>query len=569
MALVPALGLALACCSSKKPALLEKIQAHAREMLQDPGQLDRGVRAMTHFSYAQQLAAQGKDDDAIKELRAALKDDPHSAYLRATLADGLFRQGKNDEALKLIDESIKIEPDEPASHQVRGMVLMALNRPADAEPSFLEASRLDPQNGEYVINVAQARLVQKKPVDAFAVLAAFSNDHPDDLDVQYYMAMILGQVGQVDKARARYHYILARDPSYYPALSDLFKMEQAVRNYDGAISAGLILLSYYPGDYTTRLQLVGLLLGRGRQDQAIAVLDAGKKSGVVIPEWWLQKGYILLRLNQPEAAKAEFEAALALDPKNMEATMALGLAEAVLGHYIDAASYFQAVPRDNKFYIEAQHQLAMLALKQGELERAVAVMEALYAAHPDDAGIAASYSGVLRDAGEYDKEEEVINAALIKHPDDNALRAELALTYYAEGRSEAAVAVMQKVLDQDPDNANALNFIGYTWAEQGVNLDQAESYIRRALELRPGSGAIMDSLGWVFFQRGDYQTAMQWLQKAVAAAGPDPEILEHVGDCCRAQGDLKNAQENYQKALDNAIEKRVKDRVRKKLEELK
>ncbi|HUT55653.1 MAG TPA: tetratricopeptide repeat protein [bacterium] len=557
-----------ACCSSKKPAFIEKMKAHSQRIWQDPVELDRNVRAMTHFSYAQQLAVRGKNDEALKELRAALKDDPGSAFLRTTLADGLYRQGNNDEALKLIDESIKLDPAEAAAHQVRGMVLMAIERPADAEQSFLNAARLDPDDPEYVINVADARMAQKKPEDAFAVLAAYANTHPEDLDVQYYMAAILLQVGQVDKARARYHMILSREPGYYPAQADLFRMEQALGRYDAAIKAGYLLLSYYPGDANTRMQLVGLLLRRGRQDEAIAVLDGGKKSGAVVPDWWLQKGYILLRRSQAEAAKAEFDAALALDPTSVEATMALGLAETVLGHYLDAASYFEAVPKDNKLYGDARRQLALLALKQGETRRAVELMEELYAANPDDANMAMSYSAVLRDVGDYGKAEEVVNAALSKHPDDNALRAELALTYYAQGRVEASIAVMRKVLDQDPANADALNFIGYTWAEQGVNLDQAESHIRRALEINPDSGAVMDSLGWVYFQRGDYQSAMEWLQKALAAIGPDPEVLEHVGDCFRAQGDLKQAKDNYQKALDNATALRIKERVRKKLEEL-
>jgi tetratricopeptide (TPR) repeat protein len=316
------------------------------------------------------------------------------------------------------------------------------------------------------------------------------------------------------------------------------------------------------------MMLVDVLLRQGRSADAMAILDEGKKSGVLIPEWWLRKGYILLQQGRAEEAKQEFEAALALDNKNVEATVALGLSEESLHHYLDAASYYEAVPRDNKLYPEARKRLAFLALKQDEPKRAVSIMEKLYQEKPDAPDVVVTFSAVLRDAGDYDRAETVIQKALAKSPDDAGLNSELALIYYGQDRVDASIKVMQKMLDIDPRDAQALNFIGYTWAEQGVRLDEAESYIRRALEINPDSGAFMDSLGWVFFQRGDYQSAMKWLQKALAAIGPDPEVLEHAGDCYRAMGDQKQARENYEKALDNASSMKIKKRIRKKLEDM-
>jgi tetratricopeptide (TPR) repeat protein len=116
--------------------------------------------------------------------------------------------------------------------------------------------------------------------------------------------------------------------------------------------------------------------------------------------------------------------------------------------------------------------------------------------------------------------------------------------YGEKDRDDEAIRYMQRALEKNPDNADALNFIGYTWAEHGENLEQAEQYITRAMELRPDNGYIVDSLGWVYYMRakpmmaaGDVAGGRKWLTKAIEElqrahelTGGDPVISEHIGD---------------------------------------
>src|SRR5207247_1682915 len=82
----------------------------------------------------------------------------------------------------------------------------------------------------------------------------------------------------------------------------------------------------------------------------------------------------------------------------------------------------------------------------------------------------------------------------------------------------------------------ALNYLGYTYAEMGVRLDEAEKLIRRALEIEPDDGFYVDSLGWVYYQRGDYRRAVEHLERAVELAGDDPTVAEHLGDAYSRAG---------------------------------
>jgi len=142
---------------------------------------------------------------------------------------------------------------------------------------------------------------------------------------------------------------------------------------------------------------------------------------------------------------------------------------------------------------------------------------------------------------------------------------------------------MQIVLGMNPDHAGALNYVGYTWAEQGTHLDQAEAMISRALELRPDDGYITDSLGWVYFMRarplieqGDIEAAqvlldqaVDELQRAAELTGGDPVISEHLGDVYLLLEQKERALSMYEEALQLAPRLHEQPRLREKYERLR
>jgi Tfp pilus assembly protein PilF len=108
---------------------------------------------------------------------------------------------------------------------------------------------------------------------------------------------------------------------------------------------------------------------------------------------------------------------------------------------------------------------------------------------------------------------------------------------------------MKKVIRLEPKNADALNYLGYTYADLGRNLDEAEYLIKEALQYKPDDGYITDSLGWVYFKKGLYQKALKLLKRAVELVPDDPIILEHLGDAYLKISDKENALEYYKRSL--------------------
>jgi Flp pilus assembly protein TadD len=126
---------------------------------------------------------------------------------------------------------------------------------------------------------------------------------------------------------------------------------------------------------------------------------------------------------------------------------------------------------------------------------------------------------------------------------------------------------MKTVISLEPDNAEALNYLGYTYADRGFNLEEAEKLIRRAVEIKPDDGYILDSLGWVFFHQGLYAEAVKILERAQAQVPEDPVILEHLGDAYEKAGAYENALSAYKKATEKAKDKEL-EKLKVKIDDL-
>jgi len=138
---------------------------------------------------------------------------------------------------------------------------------------------------------------------------------------------------------------------------------------------------------------------------------------------------------------------------------------------------------------------------------------------------------------------------------------ELGVIYDQQGKTELAIEQMVAVLALNPEHADALNYLGYTYADKGIHLDEAEAMIKKALSYKPDNGYIIDSLGWVYFKKGLFEEAFQQLKRAVELIPDDPIVLEHLGDIYIQMNDPATAHKYYEQALQK------KDKDKKGLQE--
>jgi tetratricopeptide (TPR) repeat protein len=207
---------------------------------------------------------------------------------------------------------------------------------------------------------------------------------------------------------------------------------------------------------------------------------------------------------------------------------------------------------------------AVLSEAHGSSSQFVAILESRLAEHPDDL---AALDQLLSDYARQNRTSEalrLIDAARTAVSDDGDLLYFTAHLYDQVGvkdsQRDATIKTLEMVLKIDPDSTGANNDLGYTFADEGKNLGQAETMIRHAIAEEPDNVAYLDSLGWVLYKRGHFAEARGYLEKAVEPASQaDPVVLNHLGDDLYRLNASTDAQHRWQTAADR-VDEQLKQR---------
>ena len=185
---------------------------------------------------------------------------------------------------------------------------------------------------------------------------------------------------------------------------------------------------------------------------------------------------------------------------------------------------------------------------------------------PNDTELMNFMAGVYREKKDLPAAIAIAKKMLVLEPKNDKFHFTLGALYDEDKDKQLSIAQMKEAINLNPGNAQALNYLGYTYAEMGTNLPEAERLIRRALVIEPEDGFYIDSLGWVYYQQGHYQEAVKELERAVDLSGEDPTITEHLADAYQKLGKFKEANHLYKDALSKAKETDQVSRLKDKLQ---
>jgi tetratricopeptide (TPR) repeat protein len=264
-----------------------------------------------------------------------------------------------------------------------------------------------------------------------------------------------------------------------------------------------------------------------------------------------------------------------LRPDHIDALLLTADLLETLGQYDLAIGEYKDVPADHPAYHAAELGRAEALRRLEKPGQAIEVLEQLTRSHGDLPVVHSTLGDVLRAQDDFVEAITAYDRALDLAAENAPLRWVLyysrGIAYERSGDDIASERDFRAALAINPDQPQVLNYLGYSMVEQRRNLDEALEMIERAVELRPQSGYIVDSLGWVLYRLGRYEEAVDHMERAAALLPVDPVVNDHLGDVYWAVGRQREADFQWRRAL-SFIDEESNDteaepaRIRRKLE---
>jgi tetratricopeptide (TPR) repeat protein len=553
------LGAMIGCVRQAEPPPVEPREP-AAEVFQPES-------AYYYFLAAQDERRHGKIDQAILSIRKAIELDPDSAYLQRELAT-IFLQNKEElNALAVLEGLLAKHPQDVHGLILYGGIRQVRKENRAAIEAYEKVLQLDPSQEKIYPLLGNLYLEAGELDSAERVLNRLLNNFPDS----YTGHFLLGRVNLAKKqtALAQQHFTRSAelDPDSLEPLFELFKIAREQGNKNEMLRINREILERDPGNSRALMELALFYRQARMRSDADAILkDLGEKSATSF-EPVLQVIQLYVEPKQYDDALFLVNGMLNGAPQSPDLHYLKGFSLFAMKKSAEALKEFRLVTPESRFYQDAVVHLAFVLQEQGKNEEALAQLKEAEAKSPENADLKYYIATLYEEIGQFAEAEGYLKKALEKDPDNTRYYFRLGVVYDKQNNKDACIEAMRKVIALDPKHAEALNYLGYTYADLGQNLEEAEQLIREALTYKPNDGYITDSLGWVYYKKGDYPKALQVLKKAAELVPEDPTIMEHIGDTYLKLNDKPNALKYYQKSL--LKKEKDKDELQRKIKRIK
>ena len=509
-------------------------------------------------------------EEALDHLRAAFNRNPDDLSSGMAVAQIYLSTDRPAEAEKVLATLLERAPDQRAINYTYAQVLTKLGRGDESRQYLERAVLLDPTFTPAVLQLIDIYQKQNEWGKAADILQPLIADDPMNADLQKQQAFYYLRAGMTEKARANFTALTEADPKdtrskFYlaEALSDLERYAEADAIYRS-------LLEQAPNDPELLASFGLSQIGQHKLDEAakafhqlLAVPDLPPNLQALADT---QLAYIELEKGNYDAAVALAKPILIFNDKPNAQAINIAL-EALRKQkkYNDAIALLQPIVERYAADPFANARFVEMLVRNGEKDKArqAAQTEAKFGTR-NTVAVAEAFV----QAGDAASAIDLVKEALKTKPEDLDLQFSLGSAFERAGDKKAAEGVFQQLLEKHPDNAATLNYLGYMWAEAGVNLDKAADMLTRAVGHEPRNGAFVDSLGWVYFRQGKLDLAEKYLTDATRLLPRDSTVHQHLGDVLARRGEYVRALSLYRVALTLEPEAKDESTLRSKIADL-
>ena len=506
--------------------------------------------ALIHFVEGMSFEENGEMDRALEAYRKVLNVDPGQSQLASRVAALLIEQDDFPQAIDVLKDAIKANPKDADPYQQLAFIYAKYLKKSDQAIDYANrAITLNPGDIEGYQRLVEIEVAAGQEKKALEILDRATKVRSDDANFwmrlgKLYVAILfksdsqpkpdeLKRTNEIFKKAAEH---AGDDPAILKDVADYYAASQQLKD---AIPLYLHVLELQPDDANAREKLATGFILTNQRGKAVEMLEQIIKEHPekyqtydLLAQVLDDEARSLQRAKRVDEAKAIFakvaanyEQSLLINPNHVGTY--LHLSELLLGPLKDADRAVRLLTEARRRFPGAPEIVYYLAIAQSEAKQTQQAV--------------ATFEEALREA-QLDQGNDMVNAKFYFNYGATAEQA---------GLYQKAADLLRKSIALDPANsAEACNYLGYMWADHNMNLDEAETMIKRALEIEPNNASYLDSLGWVEFRKGMFDQALgNLLSAAKTADHDDPVIFEHIGDAYFKLNRLSEALESWQKAL--------------------
>jgi tetratricopeptide (TPR) repeat protein len=496
---------------------------------------------------------------AIKHLEIAVGDDPTEGdpNVRATLGRAYLQSGSFDKAIALLSGLVSQEPQWQDGPLLLAEAYAGAGRNAEAIAWLNDRTSDDPRLLPTLADFYEREHRWTEAAATYAKAVAHA-PHSAELKTRYASALLnAGGRDAAVKARDVLEETVSGGSANGRVLYLLSQAQRRAGDVPGAEKTARKVIAQDAKSPWGYYALAEALEGRHQYQSVVdeltpPITEFRSRAGATAFERGLllpHLGFAYQELGEYDKAIAAFEEARQASPKDPAVVGYLIEAHLAARRYGTAATLAHTAVQQNPDDLRLVRLEAQALQHSGKAEQAIALLEATAKAHPDDPSSAVALAQLYSDENRGPQAVAVLQDAQTKFPDDGSVAFELGAVYDKMKRFPEAETAFRTLLKQQPENAAAMNYLGYMLAERGERLDESVDLLKRALELEPDNGSYLDSLGWAYFKKDKLDLAADNLKRAADQQKNNSVIQDHYGEVLFKLGRYQDAIAAWNRAL--------------------
>jgi len=510
------------------------------------GSFSNPEQALTYHVFLGELALQRNDPKTgVQQYANAAQssNDPTLSQYATLLA---YKDGDDSLALDLTHHWRQLAPQDNSARHLEAVLNTRLGNVNAAVSEF--ESLLQDTPGENLQLISDLLGQESDARQGLAVMQKLVASHPQSAQAHFALAQLAMHYQHAPLAIDEARRALTLQPDWDQALALEAQALLAAGNNSEALQLLRTRARAQPDNTRVHLAYAAVLAQTGQSTLAQAEFTTIIKQHPDNPEALYSLGLLALQNNRLTTADDYFTHLLKTGQRNNDARYFLGNTAELTKRYPEALQWYQQV-NAGRNWLPAQISVARVLMSQKKPDAARSYIDDIVGMDPDDGvQFRIAEAQLFSEAGDNKTALLVFDQGLMENPGNLDLLYARALLRENAGDALAAENDLRQILAVQPDNADALNALGYMLVVHSTRYQEARTYIEKALQLKPGDPAIIDSMGWVEYRLGNYPQALSYLRKAYAQLA-DPEVAAHLTEVLWVSGDKQEARHIWSSAL--------------------